>query len=61
MVRAEHRTLHEAETALCGVGMHEAAKLGEFVRRVINGAVIRKLPSYFFIYASSSVINATCG
>src|SRR3984893_18577150 len=45
----EHRTLHEAETALGSIGMCKAAKLGEFICRVVYGAVIGKLLAYFFV------------
>jgi len=49
MMRAENRTLHEAETALGSVGMRKATKLREFICRMVYGVVIGKFPSYFFV------------
>ena len=49
MMRTIYGALHETETTFCGVGMREAAKLGEFICRVVYRAVIGKLLSYFFV------------
>src|SRR3984893_17594602 len=49
MMRAENRALHEAETTLGRVGMRKTTKLREFICRMVHGAVVGKLLSYFFI------------
>ena len=47
MMRAEYGAFHKAETTFRSVGMRKATKLHEFICRVVHGAMIGELFSYF--------------